>query len=293
MKQALVIYHLADYDGIFSGLIAKQALLEQGYYPVLYGWNYNNPIPFIHKDTDLIVMTDISFPPAEMKKLDPNRTVWIDHHISAIENSQEGGYTEIPGIRSIDKAACELTWEYFFPSPCPILIQALGAYDVWNKEKYPWKEFTLAIQYGLRLKYGLDIESIGRDLNELLKESVLKVIKDRGYELLQYELRRYKSAVRNSSFPVLVAGRYKGLCILTSDNTSLLFDSVASDYDVFGTINIYDRDKVKISLSSEPGKLDINLGEYAKERGGGGHQSIGSWMMSIDEMIELIKNREI
>ena len=77
-----------------------------------------------------------------------DRFIWIDHHISAINEN----YTEYKGIRDTKFAACELTWKTLFPDiPVPIAVQLLSAYDVWNKSRFDWDKMTLPFQYGMRL----------------------------------------------------------------------------------------------------------------------------------------------
>jgi oligoribonuclease NrnB/cAMP/cGMP phosphodiesterase (DHH superfamily) len=74
------------------------------------GYNYGDTIPDL-SDYDKVIMCDISFPKEEMEKLRTKLT-WIDHHISALN---QNGHLDYDGIQRTDFAACELTWQYFFP----------------------------------------------------------------------------------------------------------------------------------------------------------------------------------
>ena len=97
-----VIYHSADFDGIFCREIARKFLPDAE----LIGWDFGNPlIPFpkekfvyiLDLSADCIMASDI---PDDWK----SRTVWIDHHKSSIEKWTDN----IPGYRIDGVAACRL-----------------------------------------------------------------------------------------------------------------------------------------------------------------------------------------
>lgn len=60
----------------------------------------------------------------------PCELVYIDHHISAIKEVEEYLNKNVAcfaGLRNTNFAACELTWNYFFPGkPVPELVRLLG-----------------------------------------------------------------------------------------------------------------------------------------------------------------------
>jgi len=62
-------------------------------------------------------MVDFSLQPFEemikLFKIFNDKFIWIDHHISAI-NDELTSNIKIKGIRKVGEAACELTWQYFF-----------------------------------------------------------------------------------------------------------------------------------------------------------------------------------
>jgi oligoribonuclease NrnB/cAMP/cGMP phosphodiesterase (DHH superfamily) len=113
------------------------------------GYNYGQPIPDL-SGYDRVVMCDISFPKEEMirliKKIGNQNFIWIDHHISALKDILGDNVSEkvdkngikyfadtnsvIAGNRATNFAACELTWQYFFPDdPMPEIVRLLGRYD--------------------------------------------------------------------------------------------------------------------------------------------------------------------
>src|SRR5690348_7848557 len=102
MKTA-VIYHKADFDGIFSREIARKYFGETAEY---IGWDYGDPLPVIAPEVTELYMIDISVD----GMMDDPRLIWIDHHHSAMQKFSPG----IRGYRIDGVAACRLAWQWFF-----------------------------------------------------------------------------------------------------------------------------------------------------------------------------------
>ena len=241
-KKALVVAHI-DFDGIFSYCIVKKWLEQREDIGEIIScrFNYGNPIPeFSTIEFDEMYMVDISFPPEIMKELYRTQDiVWIDHHITAIKDSEKYGYSDMEGIRLVGTAAVELTWKYFFGNTEePDIIQYVGAYDVWQKNRFPWDSVIVPIQLGLKSMYGINHQVVSDNFERLISdESLLNEIIKVGQIIKNYEEQQFRYAVNSYSFPVTVAGKYKGIAILTQNFGSRIFTSVLNDYDVFITIN--------------------------------------------------------
>ena len=147
--KTVCIYHSIDLDGWMSAAIVKHWFLTEQQKIVnsfkdheiikhdeieFIGYNYGQPIPDL-SGYDKVIMCDISFPRKEMFKLyENNDLIWLDHHISAINESKHSAvilsYDNSKGIRDTKFAACELTWLHFFPNePMPEIVRLLGRYD--------------------------------------------------------------------------------------------------------------------------------------------------------------------
>jgi len=110
-----VIYHSADFDGIFCREIARKFI---GNEDVTYiGWNCGDaPIP-VPADGPIYIMDLPADEPLGFKfsagKPIPQelytRIIWIDHHGSSIASHPTG----IPGYRIDGVAACRLAWQWF------------------------------------------------------------------------------------------------------------------------------------------------------------------------------------
>lgn len=298
-RRNLVIYHRVDYDGIFSGCIAEKSLESRGMRVEVLGWNYSDPLPDIQKLKNqyaTITMVDISFPADVMLDLrDTWKLTWIDHHITAIDDSIKFGYSDIPGLRKIGLAACELCWNFYYPhSQVPQLIQMLSSYDVWNKDRFNWEDDIMPLQYGLKTRYGINYQKIYADFDYLL--SRYDEVLDDGFAVYSYLKDTWKSWAKNCSFEVLVDRKYKGICMLSPMSGSSCFQSVSSQYEVYLVANIRNNGQV-YSLSMYKDSPDIipefSCGEYLKQFGGGGHSSAAGSDISKEVFSRLIFEHQI
>src|SRR4051812_25171656 len=103
-----VIYHRADFDGIFCREIARKFLPEAE----MIGWDYGDTKVTFPED-GMVYVLDLSpecfeSVPFAVPHLD-RRLIWIDHHKSAIEKWSPA----IPGYRVDGVAACRLAWQWF------------------------------------------------------------------------------------------------------------------------------------------------------------------------------------
>ena len=113
----ICFYHNADLDGKCSAAIVRKT------YPNcrLYGINYGDRFPWSEiPENDNVFMVDYSLQPFdEMVRLSQKfNLTWIDHHKSAISDSQSSKYSKFNANTVLDsnKAACQLTWEYLYPN---------------------------------------------------------------------------------------------------------------------------------------------------------------------------------
>lgn len=170
-----VIYHSADYDGLFCREIARKFLPDSE----LIGWDFGDaPVPI--PDGQIYVM---DLPVDRVFGLEPfgrpsggsahaaevragllPRVIWIDHHKSSIETHPK----DIPGYRIDGVAACRLAWQWFkYQTECsdksayafpvkeefvcrfvsePLAVRLAGEYDIWDKRDPDAELF----QHGLR-----------------------------------------------------------------------------------------------------------------------------------------------
>ena len=293
-KKILVIYHRVDYDGLCSMAVTKSALLKLNpdrAYIEIFGYNYGDDcldIDTIIASQDEIYLVDISFPAADMLKLaNSGKATWIDHHITQITESQECGFDKMPGLRVNGTAACELCWNYFYPGvEVPLGILYMSHYDTWRHDIYSWDDIILPYQYGLRAEYSLNAPKFYSQFEYLL-QNVDKII-SQGTGVLKYLKSAWKGCVKGYAFDVLVAGKYKGICMLTNTFGSSQFDSVKDQYDVYVCVNRKEADLYNFSIYTNE-NCEFNAGEFMKAcYNGGGHKSAAGGKLSLNQFIRLV-----
>ena len=108
-------YHSSDLDGHCSGAIVKLKYPNCELIPINYGKEID--LDTIEKN-EVVYMVDFSLKPfKQMFALNEKaKLFWIDHHATAIDNAYTKNFIASGGsFLKLDRAGCELTWEYCFP----------------------------------------------------------------------------------------------------------------------------------------------------------------------------------
>lgn len=295
----LIIYHRVDFDGIFSAIIAKRALGEDNV--DLYGMNYNDKVPDLCKFVkkyDKIYVLDFSFNYPDMKYLrNSGKLHWIDHHVTAIQDSLDHDYSDAPGIRDTTRAATELTWKFFNPTTeMPKTIKLISAYDIWDHDSFDWAQETLALQVALKTKYGINLNSISSVFHKLINdEEILDHLLELGRDIGEFNSNRWASAVKSFGFEITIDGKHKGICMLGTEFTSSVFQSVEDEYNLFCVANRRGPDEYSVSLYGHSDKIgDFSCGDYMKKHYlGGGHKGAAGGKLRPDQFQRLIKYQEL
>lgn len=317
------VYHSIDLDGWMSMAIVKhwfniqrekyvnskvfkEADVDLGTITSI-GYNYGEPIPDLSR-YDKIIMCDISFPRNIMETIHEDmceffqdRFIWIDHHISAINEN----YTEYKGIRDTKFAACELTWNYFFPNETmPEIVRLLGRYDCFGHKGTDEEIKVLEFQYGARQcitnyeeAYNL-LQSVLSDENpsHIGRTSTkntyhVDLIQDKGKASYQYLCVEAKQSYENrfsawlvEPHEILMPSTYKFTCINKERFNPINFgiDYHSDGYDgaccfhYDGKTNLW-----RFSLYNDNGEVDCS--KIAKQYGGGGHKGAAGFVLSPDD----------
>lgn len=269
--RTIVIYHRADFDGIFCREIAKKFLPDAE----LIGWDYSDPTPAGIEPEDTLYILDLS---VHDLMAHPN-LIWIDHHKSAIDKYP----ATIPGVRIDGVAACRLTWQWFQNQAgrpkgdyvdCvveePFAVRLAGQYDVWDKRDPNAELF----QHGLRSCDLTDLMWQGMlGENSFLQEEIVNGLLEGGKVLQFAKDKENASIIKAYGFTV----RWHHLTFLVVNHArfnSLLFTAgLKPEHDACLGFN-WDGQKNhwRFSLYHAPGKEHHDLSEIAKIYGGGGHR---------------------
>lgn len=259
---------------------------------------------------DTVILTDISWPIDFMQKLAlACQITWIDHHISAIMeyeefckknnfnpvftdktfsflNKETKSYYPPDTMSSLPppwnaiydpyKAACELTWEAFFPDdPIPEAVRLLGHYDSFQHKGTGEEERVLMFQYGART-----LASNPQEAERFLDHNfpVGAVIHDGKaiYNHLKMEARQaydagFEGKIGNPLYTS--SGFFRIIAKERINPSNFGLDYAADGYD--GVACFWYRDhKWNWSLYSHT----IDVSEIAKQYGGGGHKGAAGFI---------------
>lgn len=300
--KALVVFHRVDFDGLFSFATAKRALEIEGYEVEAFGFNYNDQVEMPDFSVfDKIVMCDISFPVPVMKELKDkyaSKVVWIDHHITAINDSIANGYDSLEGVRVDGTAACVLTFKYF--NECsyddiPYAIRLAGANDVWDHETYDWENEVQPLQYGLSLVVAMNSDKMYEVYDDIIENPEIYI--NKGLDIKTYNESLYESWCKRFSFEVEVGPGLKGIAMLCPVFTSKIFKSISENYDVCVVAEKSGQQEGVYNVSMYSDKhmdLGFSCGAYMKENyGGGGHAGAAGGFLNIDQFVRLLTEHTI
>lgn len=280
-------YHSSDLDGICSAAIVKHKYPEVE----LIGINYGQSFPWsIVEENEKVFMVDFCLSYEDMSLLcNKVELVWIDHHESAINKMTRlmNDYDfRLNGNYRIGIGACQLVWEYLFPSESvPIAVKLLAEYDVWNHSN----PMTLPFQYGMRsMNLSPDAPVWDNIFNP--ESGFINSIMNDGEIVLAWE--KKENAIRSrvlcfeTELEVLyddsgLVKRYKILAANQPMSNSKFFDDV--DTEGYDFVCLFSwkpsTSKWTVSLYSLDNKIKVN--EIAEQFGGGGHPSAAGFEVHL------------
>jgi hypothetical protein len=283
-----VVYHSADWDGMFCREIARKFLPEAE----LIGWDFKDaPLDAtLPLHTNLYVMDlpldrpfGLSGSTAILKSVH-SKTVWLDHHRSSIETHP----TDIPGYRIDGVAACRLAWQWFshdhtdFVVQCnglppkqdfidrkvsePIAVRLAGEYDIFDKRDPDAELF----QHGLRSEeltektwFSLLYYNGGITVERLLSQ---------GKALQFARANEYRDVITQQGFDVVWSGiKFLACNSHELDIRSHLFEAgIKPHHEALLGFTFNGKDW-RVSMYHIPGKEHVDILSIAKKFGGGGH----------------------
>lgn len=262
MPKTVVLYHGSCSDGFCAAWVAKKRLpLDTVFIPV----NYNQPYPN-EIIGNIVYILDFSYKHPVMSQLigQAHAVCVLDHHESAQKEltfpscSYEqwvNGEGRIYIKFDLNKSGGRLTWDHFYPNIVPNwLVSYTEDYDLWRKRLLHTEEISAAIR-----SYPYDF-AIWDTFN--LSNLILE-----GKTILRYEEKIIKGAIANAV--EIVMDEYKILTVNATICISEIGGQLARGRPFGATYFIRGDGKRVYSLRSSP--EGINVADFAKKRGGGGH----------------------
>lgn len=295
----IVIYHKADFDGLFCREIARKFLGTTAEY---IGWDYGDTkIPFPAEGA--VYVLDLSpecFERPQVEPYEAQRLIWIDHHKSAIDRFNP----EIPGYRIDGVAACRLAWQWFYLQGAPatiwpdkagyverrvrepLAVRLAGEYDIWDKRD----ENAEVFQFGLR-SIELDNEHWDELLNPHSDGMLVERFLEAGRLLQRYQRECDKTSMGRSfltefeglKFLVLNQARFNSLTFASRDVPETAHDALLGF--------VWTGSEYAVSLYHALHRKELDLSAIAKRYGGGGHRGAcgfrAKWLPFVSDATEM------
>ena len=254
-KKYLIIYHKEDNDGVFSGAIFKDYLLNvlnvseekidllPADYNILsnFAQVYNDPLS-LKELYSHIIMTDLSFNDykymIKLYNVYQSDFIWVDHHAPIIQCSIDKNFDSIPGLRDTSRSAILCAWKYLYDQfdeaynqkRVPELFRILSGWDSWTYKKEGYEfEYVKNINKGITNRYNLDIDI------------VLKLIKDLRLIYLNNEQSGRFSVLYKDSY--LIKEVYKEGKLFNEYEDKIMENIIKTSGDCSWKIRFEDEDK--------------------------------------------------
>jgi len=250
-----VFYH-ADLDGECSAaIVAYAGYTRADFIEVNYDRDF--PIDHVEDDEDVVIVDFSTDAFGELLRRTSNVT-WIDHHVSALSKYKD--YSNLQGIRDGAKAACELTWQYYFHGKVlPRVVELIADYDTWT---FKHGEITRQVHEGMLL---YDTRPLSGCWSRWFVDGVREIRHD-GEIALKYR-ERLNAMVAKNAYHIVWEG-YDCICCNSPLYGSNLFDST----DGGDILIVYRYGNGKWTVSLYAGHSDVDVSQIAMRYGGGGHR---------------------
>ena len=319
-----VIYHRADFDGLFSGAVCYHWLTKAGHEVVLHGWDFGDPAVNVPCGQQFYIV-DLPYDDPAAVAGDMFR-VWIDHHKSSIDKVEafmrsvkQPDYSP-PGYRIDGVAACRLAWQWFaaeyatdysdgkIPIPGslpdkddyvnrrvhePLALRLAGEYDVWDKRDPRADQFQFGLYSepdwtpeGLADEFLKFSRAGGAPTGDLESMRVGRYCQD-GQAAMKWQKVFASQVCKSRGYYVELGGnRYWALASVHARNSSWFpNETVPEDCNGLLCYRIEGDGDVKVSLYNREGCEDVDHSVIAVAHGGGGHKGACGFQLTLGQAI--------
>lgn len=273
-KLTILVYYHDDNDGLCSAAVAgnyyDRNKFSIKFVPINYGkesWSQEE----INAAEKVWLLDFASDEMNKFVKACGSKLIWIDHHRTAMEKYPDiWNSSEIPGIRSIEEAACVLTWKFTHPEHAlPAAVAYLGDKDMW---RFEYAE-TRAFSAGFSLMVKTPDDAIWDVLLGSEYEDTVNKMMSIGELLLESQSYKIQKAFERGVDCVF--HNWKARLVNTTGSVSELGEFIYKkpEYDIAIMWQAVEN-MVVFSLRSDSGNPDSpDCAEIARQYGGGGHRN--------------------
>lgn len=279
MTTTTILYH-DDADGFAAATAAWMRYGDKAHYIEV---SYGKPVPEIPTGTRDLFILDFSYPREICDQLDTQyRLVVLDHHESAQAALKDAPYA----IFDMDKAGCELAWEYFFPTKeLPSLLAYVADRDMWTWELPLSAEVNAWI--GSLTKDFQEWATLAR--GDITQEEIMcgQAILARQGQLLEI-MAKGAGTTTIHGYPAVVVNNSPAL-------HSELADLLLQRHQEAALVAIYsDQPDGTRKYSLRTQRDDLDLTTIARQYGGGGHRKAAGFVLpAYSYPSELCMGREL
>jgi oligoribonuclease NrnB/cAMP/cGMP phosphodiesterase (DHH superfamily) len=271
------IIHHNDNDGRLAAfLMAQDISIKRGEDSVFIEADYRSEIDLSRFAGQRVYILDFSLPPDQMKALDiAAHLVWIDHHKTAID----ANHTDYAGFRDTRYCGAMLTWMYLHGNQvtAPYVVILVDDYDCWKHQLVESRAFNAGSKVHDTRPHTPFWRAMLDNCNHV------KQVADDGQTILMYQAQTHADRLAHIGWVSTFENRRCLCCdgILGSDAFGL-------DAFVKHPILVaysHDGEQFSVSLYSDP-TSGIDVGEIARQRGGGGHPNAAGFRCKTLPMIK-------
>jgi oligoribonuclease NrnB/cAMP/cGMP phosphodiesterase (DHH superfamily) len=273
----IVIYHANCSDGFGAAWAAWKLLGSKAKY---IACKHGTPPPNVTGKN--VAICDFSFNNATTKQMieDANSLVILDHHKSAVVELHDIS----EAIFDMNHSGAVITWKFFHPGKePPKLLKLIEDRDLWKWEVSYSKEFSAYFDM-----VPFEFEEFSKFEDESVIESAMK----QGAIILAYSKTVVKKIADKAKKRVFNG---KNAYVVNSSHwMSEIGARLAPDCDV-AVIWFYDHEQRNIKVSLRAHHDNIDVSEFAKEFGGGGHAKAAGFTLPggtvVDDLFDTVEEK--
>jgi oligoribonuclease NrnB/cAMP/cGMP phosphodiesterase (DHH superfamily) len=276
VKKPMLIYHGGCADGFGAAWCFWHVFKDKFEY---FEGNYGKPVPDVTgRDVYLV---DFSYPRDVMEGilLAANHVVFIDHHISALQD-----LVDMEGLEyyvDLNRSGAMLAWDYLaenllLPSACPQLLRHIQDRDLWKFKIEDTRVITAAL-----FSYDYDFKVWD---NLMLCPNMLDIMYHEGVAIERLHKKHVDSYIKASERRLVIAGH--NVPVVNAPYTYASdIGNILSEGEPFAATYYDSQDRRVFSLRSKDGGL--NVSEVAADFGGGGHLRAAGFSVARDHILAL------